>query len=339
MTEAVVEADPSRGAGYALIRIPRGAGALADPRLRVSREGHETGTLGPAGWQVADAQLTPLTARADREDLVLGVGPAVVDHIASGVVMLALPSIRFDAPVFWPDLPLAPGGPAAATVILTASPSLKTTPITVSHPVEPPGPTLVSPPDLPIEAGRPGPSSQPVGASPRSRWLLPALAGLIAALVAFGVWSAVRQPVPPVAPPQALNPSPPAPPAPRDCALGSIQNVVDCAPDAAAIYQQAERRWDGGQVNDGLVLMQIAADRGSGAAALRLAQLYDPATFRPGGPIPHASEREAAKYYRRAAQLHQNGGDAPRQALRRRLQGDADSGDTLAELTLKDFWP
>ena len=85
--------------------------------------------------------------------------------------------------------------------------------------------------------------------------------------------------------------------------------------------------------------MQIAANRGSAGAALRLAQLYDPATFRPGGPIPYASTRKAAQYYRGAAQAHQRGVDAPREALRRRLQGDSDSGDTLAAVTLKDFWP
>jgi hypothetical protein len=341
MTGAVVEADPTRGGGHAVIRIPRGATGVADPRLRLSRDGYEAGTLGPGGWQVAEALIAPLAARGEGDDLVLWVGPAVVDRIESGVVMLAVPSIAFGEPVFWPDLPLSPSGQGNAKVMLPMQSPAKPPPIQVqrkvessSRPVE--APSTPPPVTLPI-ADFTTPSRHP-------RQLLPWLAAtllFIAVAVGGGIWWATRPsgPLHPLVQAQAPVPVP-IPPAPqRDCTAGSIPAVVACAPDPDTLYKLGALRWDEGQANDGLVLMQIAADRGSGAAALRLAQLYDPATFRPGGPILHTNAREAAQYYRRAAQAHQDGVDAPRQALRRRLQGDADAGDTLAGLTLKDFWP
>ncbi|HEY0182979.1 MAG TPA: hypothetical protein VGC09_09255 [Rhodopila sp.] len=105
------------------------------------------------------------------------------------------------------------------------------------------------------------------------------------------------------------------------------------------LYGIAAARWDNHQPGQGFLLLQIAADRGSGRAALRLAQIYDPDTFRPGGPIRSADGRQAAKYYRDAVRHGQDAAAAPRETLRQRLQRDSDNGDTLASLTLKDFWP
>ena len=72
---------------------------------------------------------------------------------------------------------------------------------------------------------------------------------------------------------------------------------------------------------------------------MRLAQLYDPDSFQSGGPIPQPNARQAALYYRKAAQAHQEAATAPREALHQKLQRDAEGGDTLAGLTVKDYWP
>ena len=90
--------------------------------------------------------------------------------------------------------------------------------------------------------------------------------------------------------------------------------------------------------DDGLLLLEAAADRADPAAAAALARLYDPVLFQPGGAIPRPDPRQAARYYRDAAQ---GGADvaAAREALRQSLQARGAAGDLAATLSLKDFWP
>ena len=52
-----------------------------------------------------------------------------------------------------------------------------------------------------------------------------------------------------------------------------------------------------------------------------------------GGPIASPNARQAAQYYRRAAQAGQAAATGPRLALRQWLQREADGGDMLAGLT------
>ena len=357
MTAAVITADPAQRGGHALIRISGGAASgLADPRFRLSRDGYEASVLGAGGWQVADALLRPLDARADGLDLVLSVGPAVVDQLESGPVRLVVPSAGFDEPVFWPELPLSRGGQISTGIAVPTPAEPKPPPLEVRQKLDTPVRQAV-PPEPPRPAPRPPEPPEPaakqpvVGGTVRSRRTLPlALAGvLLLAAAGGGAWWALVQPTPtPVPGTAALLPNPPRPAAPPpnpprpaqpDCAHGSVADVVGCARDPDAIFAVAQRQWDAGQPDQAVVLMQIASDRGSGTAALRLAQLYDPNTFRPGGPIPQPNARQAAQYYRRAAQAHQDAANAPREALRQRLQGEAGNGDTLAGLTLRDFWP
>jgi hypothetical protein len=374
MSGAMIAPDPAHRGGHALIRIPGGAGpGLSDPRFRLSREGYDAGTLGPAGWQVADALLTPLAAEAEGEDLILRVGPTVVDRVESGVVMLAVPALGFDAPVFWPEIPLSRGGKASAGVALpliaeSAPPIEARQKVAAAAPA--PGraaeaalavPTATSQatappivPQPPTAAAAQG-GNHPGTARPRRLLPLAAVAVLVAAALVGGAWWAMRRSAQGSAPatmqapsaqataaaPSAASPAarPQAAVGPRDCTHGSVADAVACAADPDALAATAQRRWDAGQADQGLVLLQIAADRGSGTAALRLAQLYDPDTFRPGGPIPQPNAREAAQYYRRAVLAHQDAATAPRAALHQRLQTAAADGDPLAGLTLKDFWP
>jgi hypothetical protein len=345
MTSAAITSDPAQRGGYALIRLSGGAASgLADPRFRLSRDGYEASVLGAGGWQVADALLRPLDAHADGLDLILSVGPAVVDQLESGPVRLFVPSAGFDEPVFWPELPLSRGGQISTGIAVPAKAEPKPPPLEVRQKLDTPiSPAVAVPPQGPPDPADDQPGG---GATVRPRRFLPlALFGIpLLAVAGGGAWWALHQPSPVPLPAPAPAPAPAQPPAPeptaqRDCAKGSVADVVGCAQDPDAIFAVAQRQWDAGQPDQAVVLMQIASDRGSGTAALRLAQLYDPNTFHPGGPIPQPNARQAAQYYRRAAQAHQDAATAPREALRQRLQGDAEHGDTLAGLTLKDFWP
>ena len=340
MSEAVIEGDPTQRGGHALIRIVGGAAGVADPRFRLSRDGYEAGTLGPAGWQVADVLLTPLAARAEAADLVLGVGPAVVDQLESGVVMLAVPSAGFDEPVFWPELALSRGGQGSAGIAVPPTVQARPQPLEGKQKLEPPvgKPVVVRPepvpPPPPVIVAPPEPSP------PRNLMPLIVAGVLLVAAAGGGAWWAMHRTEPQIALPAPVPTTPAPAPAPvADCSHGSVAETVACAPDADALYAVAQKRWDAGQADQGLVLMQIASDRGSGNAALKLAQLYDPNRFQPGGPISQANPRQAAQYYRKAVAAHQEAAIPAREALHKRLQADAENGDPLAGLTLKDFWP
>ena len=110
------------------------------------------------------------------------------------------------------------------------------------------------------------------------------------------------------------------------------------APNAAAIGGEGERRLDGGKPDDGLRLMEAAADRGDTHAMDRLGNLYDPAHFKAGGPIPAADEQEAARYYQKAANAGDTSMTADRAKLQAALKQRADDGDSDAALTLESYF-
>lgn len=338
---AIVLPDLDKDPGNALIRVPGAAAGAADPRFRLTRDGYEDNVLGPAGWQVADTLLTPLASRVDGADLVLSVGPDIVDRVESGVIVLAVPAAGYDAPLFWPDLPLSRAGATPPPSDPPRPPPVPPDPppppvVEPVKPPDPPKPPVMDPPK-PIVVDPPKPVD-PVKPDPTPNRLPYILGGVAAViLLAGGAWYALR-PAPPAVPPPGRTEPPPQQTA-RDCGQGSVADMVACAADAAGLYAVAQRKWEGGQADQGLVLMQIAADRGSGPAALKLAQLYDPNGFQPGGPIPQPNARQAALYYRKAVQAHQDAATGPREALHQRLQRDAENGDTLAGLTVKDYWP
>ena len=130
------------------------------------------------------------------------------------------------------------------------------------------------------------------------------------------------------------------PPQPGSPPFGSLSvpDVIAQASDPAAIRAEGERRLQSDRKDDGLLLLEAASDRSDPVAAAVLARLYDPVIFQPGGPIPKPDARQAARYYRDASR----GGidvTAAREALRLRLQTQAQRSDLGADLMLKDFWP
>ncbi|MCE2574122.1 hypothetical protein [Komagataeibacter sp. FNDCR2] len=118
----------------------------------------------------------------------------------------------------------------------------------------------------------------------------------------------------------------------------SLPEVVRQAPDAPAIGAEGERRLASGKPDDGLRLMEAAADRGDTQSMENLGRLYDPAYFKAGGPIPAADEQEAARYYQQAAKAGDTSINADRARLQASLKQRADDGDSDAALTLESYF-
>jgi len=362
---ATVEPDPRHPAGHALIRLRDAAGFAGPYEFCIRRDDFDDGVLGPGGWQVADARLRPEARSVDGNDLLLHVGPAVVQRIMSGVYHFALPGAGIETAVVWPDLPLlsegalnivaeparaaSRSGPAPRPQIRRRAP--EATPDGASD-VAPgaaaSGVAGKTPPDADATAL---PPPLPVPRPSRSPWLWLGGLALLLALVAGGGYLAYRHlhpppppspppPRPVVAPEQPPNPPPPPrpPAAPDLTAMTAIEAMRSGAPPEA-LLTEAQRRMalGGAKANDGLMLMQAAADRDYAPAHAALGRLYDPNLQHP--PEIQPDPREAAKHYRAAIR----GGDASvsdaRQALNAYLQQQAQRDDLYAPQILKDFWP
>lgn len=120
----------------------------------------------------------------------------------------------------------------------------------------------------------------------------------------------------------------------------SVPQVLQQAPDVAALRQEGESRLIHGRADDGVLLLEAAAQRGDSSAMLDLAHLYDPARFKPDSPIPAPDMREAADYYQKAVKAGNSNAGPDRQALHDYLKKLSETGDNpSASLTLKDYWP
>ncbi|MBS1016964.1 tetratricopeptide repeat protein [Acetobacter persici] len=118
----------------------------------------------------------------------------------------------------------------------------------------------------------------------------------------------------------------------------AVPEVVLQASSPAAISAEGTRRLNNGKPDDGLRLLEAASDRGDTSAMENLAHMYDPATFKDGGPVPKADEEEAARYYRKAADAGDTQISQDRAKLQASLKQRADNGDTDAALTLESYF-
>ena len=350
------EPDPGFAAGHARMVVPGGAAGAGAPGFRIQRdEDWGDDKLGPLGWQSTEAVLVPDRAEASGADLVLHLGWAVCRHLEAGPYSVWVPGAGVEGvTVAWPDITPLHGGTVSMFAVGQAAEA--------AAPVVPPtGPVAPVPPVV-AARGTAGP-----------RWVLGVL-GLVVLLAAGGgaAWwrygrsaplpetpaapAVEAAATPPAVPPPAATPpaaTPPAalpdvapappvapavPPAPAGLGGLAVPAVLAQAPNPAAIAAEGQRRLDSDRRDDGLLLLESASDRGDPTAAAALARLYDPVLFRPGGPIPRADPRQAARYYRDAARA---GADvaAARDALHQELERRSRGGDLGAGLSLKDFWP
>jgi hypothetical protein len=359
-----IEEDPAHPAGgHALIRIAGLATTPADPRFAILRDGWQRGVLGPDGWQVGAALLSPDRVAMTGEEVVLAIGPAIVDLVETGPVRFRLPGSAVDMPVFWPDLTTSHAG-SRGPVPPRPAPRAPAPPR-----VAPAGEdaTIVVPPPEPMAARAPLAAEPPRGGG---AWPLLLLLLLLVAAGGGGAywWLELREqpaavaeatptptpaalppaappveappPVaalPPAAPPEAISPSPdPATPSLADL---TVPQVIARAPGIAEIAAEAAARAARGAHEDALLLWEAAARLGHAPSLTALGRLYDPVGFRPGRPFRTPDPRQAARYYQQAVRAGDAGAEAARAALRAWLQQQATRGDTLAPLTLQDFWP
>jgi hypothetical protein len=351
----IVEDPAYPAGGHALIRIAGLAAPPADARFAIQREGWQRGVLGPDGWQVGAALLSPDRVSVEGGEVVLAVGPSVVDVVEAGPLRFRLPSAGLDLAVFWPDLTTSHAGAGPPPRPPAAPPPPRPPPAAEDS-------TVVLPPSAP----EPPPARAPLAAGPArggSAWPLLLVLLLFAAAGAGGVywWLELREqpqvaeatpapppaatPAPPAPPPAAMPAPPPAAtPAAADPALPSLADltvpqVIARAPGVAEIAAEAAARAARGLHEDSLLLWEAAARLGHAPSLTALGRLYDPVGFQPGRPFRTPDPRQAARYYQQALRAGDAGAEAPRAALREWLQQQAARGDTLAPLTLQDFWP
>ena len=333
MTEVSARADAAAGGGNALLRITGAAGASADPRFRIMLGEGTAPELGPRGWQTAAALLSPTDATVDGTDLVLRVGPSVVDALEPGVFLFSLPAAGVEEiTLVWPGtIPTSGAGAPPA-----GDQEAETERTRVQPPPPPPPPPPPSPPPPP-----PPPPPSPLPPSPpSSRWPLLALAALLLLVTAGGGgWYYLRWRQPVVPRQVNKNHIPPSPTYTHEshCENGTVAQVLACKTSAHGLFVIGQRRW-AKDPNGAFLILETAIDHQSAHAAYFLARHLDPVDFKPGGPIPRPQAREAARDYRLAAKADIPGAAEHRAALKSWLEVQAKKGNVMAPLTLHDFW-
>ena len=365
-----VAADPERQAGHAVIRI-HGAGQFAgSTKFRIRRDDYDEGVFGPSGWQVADHLLTPDDKSVDGNDLLLRVGPSIVQRMHSGVYHFTLPAAQMETTIFWPDVPLEAGG----TLNIVAEPlrverraAMPARPTIVRKVSTEPAPS--GEPDGRMSQALADDQAQRVAAaetdrdssrqpevaaekkSKRRLWLVPLLIVLLLLGAAGGYFGYHRfylpQPPQPVAEQEATSPPHPAPsphptppaspPAGPSLESMSAMDAIRSGASAEALFHEAQRRLQlgGPQVNDALLLLREAAERDYVPAHTALAQLYDPNSHRTD-IAPDL--RQSALHYLAAVRGGDNSVAASRAALKALLEQQAGHNDLYAPVVLKEFW-
>jgi hypothetical protein len=335
-----VENDRRFSLGHARITV-EGVQVPSDGGFRILREGYAAANLGRRGWQVQEEKLTPVEIRQEGRDTILVIGPRLTRHLEPGPLVFLLPAARLEANLFWPDdidvfdgeLPPEPVMPREPEVAPAPPPVAAAQPAPVPAPAPPPPREEVA-----VAAKQEGASRTPLFAG-IGLLLLAAVGGAV-------WWFSGSSPGPaPIA-----TPAPPAPPAPSPAPATAerpwlersdgmaLRDLVQSAPDIAAIHAAALRRQAAGRHDDALVLFEEAGERGHATALTAVARLYDPIGFVAGRPFRAPDPRAAARYYRDAVQKGDAAAEAPRAALKTWLEEQARAGNGTAETALKEFW-
>ncbi len=334
MSLVTVEEDLTGPPGHALIRVHGGAGAQGSPGFRLHRQAEwGAAALGPAGWQVAEALLTPRRVGVEGDDLVLGVGPDVCRHLEGGVYQITVPAASADVTVIWPEIAtpddfVAPVKEPTANSTPREDPPIKEAAIKDSPLKQP---SVKEPPKT-----DPKPEAKKKSKLPVSVWVVIVLA-LIA--IAGGTLKLLQlYPFEPVRHDETAHedqPPPPQPPPDQLDRLSVRDLIARNKPDE--MFAQAGQRL-ATRPGDALLLLEAAGeDRHFGPSLAMLARLNDPSKPRQGG-IPE-NARQAARYYREAALAGEASVATDREALHALLVRRKQSGDFSAGLMLQDFWP
>lgn len=341
-----VENDRRFSLGHARITIA-GLQAPADGGFRIMREGYAAANLGQRGWQVQEEKLAPVEIRQEGADTVLVIGPRLTRHLEPGPLVFLLPGAGLETSLFWPDDIDVFDGELPPEPVMPREPEVAPAPPPVAPAPPAPAPSLAPPlprEDIAVPAKQEGASRTPLFAG---------IGLLLLIAVGGAVWwftSAPPAPAPQPTPIATPAPAPPAPPAPPPAPVTAerpwlersdgmnLRDLVQSAPDVAAIHAAALRRQAAGRHDDALVLFEEAGERGHAPALTAVARLYDPIGFVAGRPFRAPDPRAAARYYRDAVQKGDAAAEAPRAALKTWLGEQARAGNGTAETALKEFW-
>jgi hypothetical protein len=329
------ESDPDRPLGHARIVVTGLAAMPADTGFVIRREGYERANLGPRGWQVSEAQLTPLAVRQHANAVVLSVGPDLVRHMEAGPAIFAWPAARIEAVLFWPDDIDVFDGELPRDVPEPVSPP----PAPLAAPTPRPAPIDTAPTPTPT----PMIGTAPVATLPErprdggNRALLTILALLALGAAAASGWYFLYGPGAPQ-PQQQTAQAAPVATWPEGTDSLSLQDLVAKAPNVQGIYTAALRRQAAGRHDDALVLLEEAGEKGHAPALAALARLYDPVGFEAGKPFRSPDPRAAARYYREAVRKGDAAAGERRAALKSFLEAQAATNPSAAD-ALKEFWP
>ena len=358
-----VEPDANFTPGRGVVRLV-GAGRFTGPaEISIKRGDYDQGVLGKNGWQVADELLTPDGVSIDGNDLLLQIGPSIVQRVVSGMYQVAVPAAGFEASVFWPDLPLqtdealnmiaepARGDAQAASPVrpIIHRPEAVATVAPVPAITAKPQIGTATGPDARITSQPVDPKAAGPVAGKLRRWWPIWLALLAVVLIGAGgyavYWMTHPEPEPaPVSPAAGPEHQPSQAPAPAngiDLTQMSVADALRSGATGEALLREAQRRLqlDEGQRGDALLLMRGAAnpDLNYPPANAALGRLYDPTQSHPAGVRTDA--RQAAAQYQVAIRGGDNSVAAERDALKSYLENQAQHGDVFAPLILKEFWP
>jgi len=327
------------------------------PKVLVERFGAENTKLGRHGWAVDSKGLRPRLIEKRGSELWLCFGAEVSFHVLPNTpVRISIAGTDIEGTEIWPPIPRGkappadlpdddapwPEPPPVAKVDPPPppKPEPKPEPPKAELPPEPPKgpPPKVDPPPL---VGDPPPIK---GDPPPNRAALYALAAILLLAAGGAAWWFTRPqpepPAPPPAPAPAPTPTPPPAPTASPCATPADVMAGKCTTDmmnalsaeeqtklAEGLLALPERR--AGDV--AVSLLSAAVSRHNHPAAmLALAKLYDPISFREGGPLRAANPTRALELYGKAAEGGLAPATAARQALIDRLKQEATGPDAAA---------
>ncbi len=350
------ELDPEQRPGYAALVIEGLALPPHEVQYSIRRSGFGNDDLGPEGWRNGEHWFAPL--RIDMlspQESRLMVGPEIARHLENGNYQLGLQAPGFSKPqqrvMQWRDIPqpavvkrrrggmagTVPAGSATPAEDLTVvgSEPTSSTPSPVTQPASP----VVIEPKLPLvqtDENQRRPSFSKL-------WLAVAVVALLAILGVGGYWWSLPapEPAPPVAE-KPVEPPPTAPPTPPTVAppAFSVQDArqklqAGLTPDQMyALAQQFQTQPDG--LQGAFLLYSQAAEQGHAAAALKLGEMYDPASSQPT-PLPRRRVAKAYAWYRQAAAGGVAAAGQRLDALRAWAEQAAAHGDADAQTLLQDW--
>lgn len=352
-----VEPDPEQRPGYAALVIDGLALPPHDVQYSIRRSGFGNDDLGPEGWRNGEHWFAPLRIDALSErDCRLIVGPEIARHLENGNYQLGLHAPGFSQPqqrvMQWRDIP-------QPAVVKRRRGGMAGTVPAASPPAEPaenptlidsePTASLTAPPLIqpkpPAASDQPKPSPLQTGdrqqRPPSSQWwwVLAAVA-LLAVLGMGGYWWWLPTPAPLVVDQPAEPPAPP--PAqketPRAFSAQDARQKLQAGLTPEQMYalaQQFQAQPDG--LEGAFLLYSQAAEQGHAAAALKLGEMYDPASSALT-PLPRRRAAKAYAWYRQAAAGGVAEAGAHLDALRIWAEREAARGDADAQTVLQD-WP